>query len=119
MAEVAKQRAPGSTLAVLPEGSTHNFWLRMRNPTPFINLMPPEVVMFGAARILAAYQANPPDFIVLAHKDTEEYGPRFFGTDYLTDLAVWIEANYGFVTGVGEAPFVDPQQFGMALLRRN
>lgn len=118
MAEVLKQRAPGSTLAVLPEGSTLNFWLRMKNSTRFLNLMPPELVMFGKEPILAAYQASPPDFIVLAHKDTAEYGPRFFGTDYLPEMTTWILANYDFVLGAGEEPFVTSQQFGMALLRR-
>ncbi len=115
---IETQRAPGQTLAVLPEGCTLNFWLRMPNPTRFINLMPPEVAMFGAPTIAAAYRADPPDFLVLAHKDTAEYGPRFFGADYLAEMRTWINANYSFVLGTGDQPFVEAQQFGMVLLRR-
>ena len=40
---------PDQTLLVMPEGVMINYLARRRNPTPYINFMPPELVMFGEA----------------------------------------------------------------------
>lgn len=114
----ARRHLPAkATLAALPEGAMLNYLLRRENPTPYTNLMPPEVLVFGEARILAAYRQRPPDFIALVHKDTSEFGPRFFGQDYARDLARWIGANYEPVFQVGETPF-QGERFGILLLRQ-
>src|SRR5712691_1255187 len=61
---------PDSTFAVLPEGVMLNFLARRRNPTRFMNFMPPEVLLFGEQTMLQSFEAHPPDRIVLVHKDT-------------------------------------------------
>ena len=73
---------PGQTLAVLPEGVMLNYLSRRATSIPFINFMPPELLMFGEDSILHALEEAPPDFIALVHKNTAEYGARFFGTHY-------------------------------------
>ncbi|MDC3379453.1 glycosyltransferase family 39 protein, partial [Planctomycetota bacterium] len=54
--ELALRVQPQDTLAVLPEGVSLNFFLRRQTSVPFVNYMPPEVLMFGDQRILAAFQ---------------------------------------------------------------
>lgn len=113
-----KQIVPaGATMAVIPEGAMLNYLLRMENPTPYVNLMPPEMLVFGEARIVEAFRANPPDYIVLVNKDTTEFGARFFGQDYGRMLARWIKDQYEGAFLVGQVPFIDPQSFGLFLLQ--
>jgi hypothetical protein len=85
---------PQDTLAVLPEGVMINYLTRRPNPTPVVNLMPPEILMFGEDRILREFQASPPTYLVLVHKNTMEYGFRFFGRDYGQSIAQWFDQNY-------------------------
>jgi hypothetical protein len=107
----------GSTLAAIPEGVMLNYLLRLRNPTPYVNLMPPEMRMFGEGRILAAYREHPPDFIALVHKNTSEFGYRFFGRDYGVEMGRWIDDQYEPVSLAGKLPFHD-ENFGILLVRR-
>jgi len=106
----------GRSLAVLPEGVMLNFLSRRPNPTPYTNFMPPELAFYGEPRMLAALDAAPPDYVALVHKDTDEYGARFFGRDYGRDLYRWVRRNYREVATFGATPF-HGARFGIALLR--
>jgi hypothetical protein len=84
-----------ATLASVPEGTMLNYLSRRPNSTPYINLMPPEVMMFGQDRILRAYEEHPPDYIVLVLKsEASDYGFKGFNRDYGAEIFRWIEANY-------------------------
>jgi len=107
----------GQTLAVLPEGVMLNFLLRRPNPTPYTNFMPTEVVFFGEAGMLEAFKAHPPDWISLVHKDTSEFGFRFFGQDYGQSLYAWIMDAYQPVGVVGAVPLQTHRQ-GILLMAR-
>lgn len=109
---------PGDTLAVLPEGVMLNYLAESVNPTPYVNFMPPELVLFGEERILAAFEAVPPEWVFLVHKDTSEYGFPLFGPDYGTRLASWIQSNYAPVRQFGQPPLTPGTLFGIQLLRR-
>jgi hypothetical protein len=89
-------RLPESaTLACVPEGVMLNYLARRPNPTAYINLMPPEVLMFGQERILRALQEQPPDYLVIVRRsDPSEYGYRSFAADYGAEIFQWIAANY-------------------------
>jgi hypothetical protein len=105
---------PGKTLATVPEGTMINYLSRRVNPTPYITLMPPEVLMFGEDRIVHAFQEHPPDYIVmLDQSDASEYGFRGFGIDYGVEIAKWINANYSGV------PLSPEPNFPIRLLRRS
>ena len=113
--------APGAekpTLAVLPEGVTLNYLSRSRNPTPYFNFMPPEIILFEEARILAAFQAHPPDLVFLVHKDTSEYGLRWFGRDYARQLGAWLRDRYDEVERFGDPPLRPGSRFGIDALAR-
>ena len=109
---------PVASMAVLPEGVLLNYLARIPNPTPYINFMPPELILFGEARWLEAFSANPPEVLFLVHKDTSEYGYRYFGTDYATELAGWVRDNYTTVGLMGQEPLRPGTGFGVRMFAR-
>jgi hypothetical protein len=115
---LAAWAGPASTLAVLPEGVALNWLTRRVNPTPYVNFMPPELLLFGEGRIVEAFAQSPPDFVILVHKDTSEYGYPLFGSDYGEALAAWIRRTYVPVRRYGQPPLQPGTRFGVQLLRR-
>ncbi len=73
---------PQASLLVLPEGVSVNYLTRRVNPTRHLNFLPPEIMIFDEDRILEDLRAQPPDYVVLVHRETPEYGLPLFGTDY-------------------------------------
>jgi hypothetical protein len=85
----------GETLAVLPDGALLNFLLARPNPTPYHQLMPPEVAAFGMERVVAAYDAHPPDWIVILAWPGDEYGAGTFGDPgWGAELVAWVADRY-------------------------
>ncbi|UCC84708.1 MAG: glycosyltransferase family 39 protein [Gemmatimonadota bacterium] len=110
--------SPEQTLAVLPEGVMLNYLSRRSNPTPYVNFMPLELIVFGEEQVLGAFRATPPDAIVLVHKDTSEHGVRYFGLDYGQALSAWIRLHYRRVLLVGQQPLQEGTEFGIEVLKR-
>ncbi|MFW6163412.1 MAG: hypothetical protein ACODAJ_11640, partial [Planctomycetota bacterium] len=117
LAAIEERVGEDETLVVLPEGVTLNYLARRDNPTPFINFMPPEVLLFGEDVMVAAFRERPPDAVALVHKSTLEYGLDYFGRGYARDLMAWVRRHYEVVWGVGATPLQGPE-FGIQLLRR-
>lgn len=92
------------TVAVLPEGVTVNYLARLANPTPYCNFMPPELLLFGEERIVESFRDSPPDFVLLTHKDTSEYGVPWFGRDYGRALFRYVMEHYRPVALFGDPP---------------
>ena len=115
--EILARVGPEETLAVLPEGVMLNFLAGRVNPTPYVNFMPPELIIFGEERMLAAFRAHPPDYVVLVGKSTAEYGYRFFGRDYGRNIYAWVQANYRELKLIGAPPLRD-DRFGMLIMQR-
>ena len=90
----AEQIPPDNTIACFPEGIIINYLSRRRTPTPYVNFNPPDLLLFGENRMITALNDSPPDFVFLVHKDTSEFGERFFGHDYGQKLNAWIEERY-------------------------
>jgi hypothetical protein len=108
---------PRASLSVFPEGKMINYLSRRTDPVPYGDLMPLMLTLFGENTMLAAFETHPPDFVAIVHKDTTEYGPRFFGHDYGQYLYAWVKRNYREVAVVGARPLRDAR-FGIALLER-
>lgn len=118
MALLSQRMKPAETLAVLPEGVMLNYLLRRRAPTPHINFMPIELMVYGEDRILDDFEANLPDFILVAHKNTAEYGLPFFGKDYGVRLFNWVKGNYTLLGRCGHPPLQNAHQFGIDIVER-
>jgi hypothetical protein len=108
--------APTNTLAVLPEGVMLNYLTRRDNPTPYV-VFAFEVWAYGEQHMLDAYQKNPPDYIVLVHRDTSEYGYPYFGAakGFGLDVVQWINRNYRPVYLIGDEP-LHAGGFGLKIL---
>ena len=94
LAEIVSHVAPDETVAVLPEGVMLDYLARRSAGTKYITWMPPEVLFFGEAVMLADLAAGSPSWIVLAPRNLGEYGYRAFGDDYCVQAAQWIAAHY-------------------------
>lgn len=106
----------GGGLAVIPEGAMVNYLLNARNPTPYFNFMPPEVVHFGEEQIVEAFTQTPPEVLLLVHKDVGFYGVGQFGEGYGRTLAAWIDGNYELLERLGDRPFSRGNAFGIDVM---
>lgn len=109
-----KKMKDGETLAVLPEGIMLNYQLRVQNPTPYVVYLPLEIIINGEDEMIKSFQRHPPNYVVLIHRDTSEYGFRFFGKDYGKSLWNWITENYVFTNHIGAMPF-NSNDFGIMI----
>jgi hypothetical protein len=117
LAEIERRTDAQDTVLVLPEGVMLNYLCRRATPTPHLNFMPPEMSFFGEEAVLAALRATPPDLVVLAHKDTSEYGFPLFGTDYGEKIMAWVRGRYTETWRAGARPLQSSAQgFGIAIL---
>ncbi len=107
------------TLAVLPEGTTINYFSRRVNPTPCLDWSPTVLTVFGQAGMTAAFENHPPDYLCLVERDTSEFGVGYFGhaPGYGVDLMQWIGKNYQPVYLVGHEPLQNGL-FGIEILKR-
>lgn len=107
------------TLAVLPEGTTINYFSRRVNPTPCLDWTPTVLTAFGQAGMTAAFEKNPPDYLFLVERDTAEFGIGYFGRSpgYGTELMRWVEENYQPVDLIGHEPLRNGL-FGIEILKR-
>lgn len=105
---------PAATLAVIPEGVMLNFITRRSNPTPYHQLTPPEVKVYGMGSVLAAYQNDPPDYVVLLDFPGFEYGfATFDSPGWGAELVAWIRAHYEVVEAIPQG-----NTWGFTLWRR-
>lgn len=109
---------PDKTLDCFPEGIMINYLARRAVSTPFVNFNPPDLLLFGEDRMLDGLRRRPADFILIVHKQTSEFGVRFFGQDYGQSIYRWIMTHYrpqAVSIDLGAEPLRD-NRFGIRLL---
>jgi hypothetical protein len=119
LAWMESNASPQSTLAVLPEGVMLNYLSRRVNPAKYLIWNPAEIVGFGQNTMTATFCENPPDYVMLIHRDPSEYGVKFFGQDERFGLRLmqWLESNYEPVCLIGSEPLRN-SLFGIKILKR-
>lgn len=115
--ELGRIAPPGATLAVLPEGALVNFLTRRPSTVPYLDLMPFPLATFGEGKVLAAFEAAAPDFVLLMARDTGEQGAAVFGRDYAREVGAFLARRYESLGVMGEAPGPG-RSFRIQLLRR-
>jgi hypothetical protein len=94
---------PTFTTAAWPVGSGIVFAAGRQNSTPYDDLEPMILRMWGEEKVIAACQSHPPSAIMIVQFDMTDAGGKYFGKDYALDLFQWIKANYHRVATFGEA----------------
>lgn len=108
---------PNQTFIALPEGVMLNFLTKRKNPTPYINFMPPELIIFGEDEIVESFKKSSPDFFIFVDKDTSIYGYKYFGKEYGTKIYQWVLENYKELMTIGNEP-LSGNGFGIKILKR-
>jgi len=106
------------TMTVLPDGEMIPYLMRRTNPSRYGNFIPATLVLFGEDQMLSSLQSNPPTWIVLAHRKTNEYGAEAFGRDYAGKIWRWIQSDYIPAYQCGAPPFNPDNRFGIVIARR-
>jgi hypothetical protein len=111
--------APTNTLAVLPEGVMLNYLTRRSNPTPHVVFLL-EVSIYGEHTMLEAFRKTPPDYIVLVHRESTEFGASYFGLQegHGLEIMQWVNQNYETVHLIGSEP-LKTKDFGIKILRKS
>jgi hypothetical protein len=115
---LARVARPGETLVVLPEGVMLNYLQRLPSSIPYLTMLPSDEAKFGEDELLGALQRDPPALVALVHRDTSEFGARFFGRDYAQRTMQWLRARYAPQATVGDVPLQPEARFGIQVLRR-
>ena len=84
------------TALVVPGGVMINYLARTPNPTPFLNFMPPEAIMFGDGAWAAAVRERVPEIVLVVPRNTAEYGRGPFGVGCGKGLMSTIQTGYRF-----------------------
>ena len=96
-----------------------NYLARRTNPTRYLVWNPVEFAMFSQDTMNAAFRRDPPDYVMLVHRDGAEYGVKFFGQqpEFGLELMQWIQQNYDPVLLIGNEP-LQKSLFGVKVLKR-
>ncbi|HEV2329768.1 MAG TPA: hypothetical protein VGY56_13380 [Verrucomicrobiae bacterium] len=106
-----------ATLAVLPQAPMINFLTGRINPTPCVFWDQIAISIFGEAKMTAAFEKSPPDYVVLVDRkvlvDSGDLGSPGYGHDVMQ----WIKQNYQAQVLFGTEP-LKSRQFGIEILKR-
>lgn len=108
-------RARGATtMVVMPEGVTLNYFSGIRTPLTRYAFIPPETADPQIERsIIEEMDRTRPELVTIVSRDVREFGSRGFGLDYNQELHRYVTGNY-----VVERAWVLPG-FHLILLQRN
>jgi hypothetical protein len=111
---------PGATVAALPQGVMLNYLSRRINPTPDLDWNPTMFPVFSQEKMTAAFEKNPPDYVLLVEWNAYEFGVGGeFGhyPGYGVELMQWIGKNYRPAQLFGSEPLQNGL-FGIKILQR-
>jgi hypothetical protein len=101
-----RERPPGETMLVLPEGLMLNYLTRMRSPLPHIYYYSIVTENGRERRLVQQLKARPPNWVVLVPRILEEYGIEQYGarSGQGKDLLDWVRANYASIGTIHGRP---------------
>ncbi len=118
LGQIRQRVGPNQTLVLLPEGVMLNYLSRRESSISYVQFSPVVMMLWGEARIQQAFEASPPDFVAIVHRDNQHEGARFFGRDYARAFLGRVQESYHPVWQTGAPPLRDGR-FGLVLLERN
>jgi hypothetical protein len=91
---IEQNTAPGDAIAVMPEGTSLNFFSGRRNPLREEITTPGFLDAAGEERAIRQLGAADTKLILITNRLTSEFGAAVYGRDYCQHLMQWIEENY-------------------------
>ncbi|MCI0485053.1 MAG: hypothetical protein L0229_00355 [Blastocatellia bacterium] len=98
---INREIPPGSPVAVMPEGTSLNFFTDRPNPLREEITIPGFLDREGEERTIQQLIRSNTRLVLLTNRATPEFGPAAFGRDYSQRLMQWIEENYEQVAVFG------------------
>jgi len=105
---IKRETSDGDPVAVMPEGTSLNFFTGRPNPLREEITTPGYLDEAGEARVIKQLIDSNTKLILLTNRATPEFGPKVFGQDYCRTLMEWIEQNFEECGIMG--PNHDPSQ---------
>lgn len=109
IAFIHRETEPGEPVAVMPEGTSLNFFTDRPNPLREEITTPGFLDDAGQQRAIRQLYESNTRFIFVMNRATPEFGPAIFGRDYCQHLMAWIESNFEQVAVFGPDPNPDLQ----------
>jgi hypothetical protein len=94
IAFINRETAPGQPVAVMPEGTSLNFFTERPNPLREEITTPGFLDLVGERRAIERLSASDTRLVLITNRATPEFGPAVFGRDYCQTLMRWIEENF-------------------------
>jgi hypothetical protein len=101
IAFINQETTPGEPVAVMPEGTSLNFFTDRPNPLREEITTPGFLDYEGEQRAIRQLSESNTRFVFVTNRATPEFGPAIFGRDYCEQLMRWIEANFEQVAVFG------------------
>jgi len=94
IAFINRETIPGEPVAVMPEGTSLNFFTDRPNPLREEITTPGYLNQEGEERAIRQLQQSNTKFVLVANRATSEFGAEAFGKDYCKTLMAWIDQNF-------------------------
>ncbi|MBN1363897.1 MAG: hypothetical protein JW976_03740 [Syntrophaceae bacterium] len=117
LGQIINLMSANDTLIVMPDGVMLNYLSRKRNPSRYFEFTPNFVEATGEDNIINEISLNPPSFVVLSKKNTEEHGAKYFGMNYGLNIYSWIINNYDKVSSLGNER-LNGEEFGISIYKK-
>lgn len=105
---IKRETTEGEPVAVMPEGTSLNFFTNRPNPLREEIVTPGYLDRTGEARAIEQLIQSNTQLVLVTNRPTPEFGPQVFGRDYCQVLMQWIEQNFEECAIFG--PDHDPNQ---------
>jgi hypothetical protein len=91
---IKRETVPGEPIAVMPEGTSLNFFTDRPNPLREEITTPGYLDAEGEQRAIRQLIQSDTRFVMVANRATSEFGAEAFGRDYCKTLMKWIDQNF-------------------------
>ena len=91
---IKRETNAGDPVAVMPEGSSLDFFTDRVNPLREEITTPGYLDLEGEQRAINQLKQSNTRFVLVTNRATSEFGPKMFGRDYCQVLMQWIDQNF-------------------------
>jgi hypothetical protein len=117
--EVLRGFPPGSVLLALPEAEMINYLARMRSPLPQFQFYSWATEGGRERTLVAALEARPPDLVVIASRDLNDFGIARYGDREGAgrEIVQWLASHYRVTHHFGDDPLISNQRGAYVMQR--